>query len=130
MRRAVILAAAACLFAGPTTLAFFTGGFPAEPRLIAALVTWLLVLLVAVAGPPPLPRGTPARLALAGLAALTTWTALSTLWTPVAGPAMEDAQRLALYTGALLLAAAVLTDARVLRAVEPALAAGAAIVIG
>ena len=130
MRRAVTVAAAACLLVGPTALAFTTGGFPTEPRLIAAIATWLLVLLVAIAGPSPLPRGTPARLALAGLTALTVWTAISASWAPVAGTAMEDAERLALYTGALLLAATVLTEPRLLRATEPALAAGSVIVIG
>jgi len=130
MRRAVTVAAAACLLLGPTALAFATGGYPTEPRLIAAFVTWLLVALLAVAGPAPLPRSVAGRLALGGLAALTLWTGLSAAWAPVAGIAIEDAQRLLLYTGALLLAAAVLTEPRLLRATEPDLAAGALIVVG
>ena len=44
------MAAAACLLAGPTVLAFFSGGFFAEPRLIAAIVAWALVLALAVTG--------------------------------------------------------------------------------
>ena len=42
--------AAAVLFAGPTALAFFSGGYFAEPRLLAAIVAWTLVLAFAVAG--------------------------------------------------------------------------------
>ena len=51
------------LLAGPTVLAFFSGGYFAEPRLIAAIVVWALVLALAAAGPAPLPRGAagPAR---------------------------------------------------------------------
>ena len=43
---------------------------------------------------------------------------------------MQNVQRLVLYVGVLVLAAGTLRDHRVARAVEPALAAGAAIVIG
>ena len=104
MRRAVPAVAAALLLAGPTILAFFSGGYYAEPRLIAALVAWALVLALALAGPAPLPRGLPGRLALGGLAALTAWSALSVTWAPLGGPAIASVQRLVLYTGALLLA--------------------------
>ena len=62
------MAAAACLLAGPTVLAFFSGGFFAEPRLIAAIVAWALVLALAATGESPLPRGLPGALALGGLA--------------------------------------------------------------
>ena len=130
MRRAVLILAGACLLAAPTVLAFFSGGYFAQPRLIAGIVVWALVLCVALAGPAPLPGTTPGRLALAGLVALTAWSALSLLWAPQAGPAMQNVQRLVLYAGALLLAVGTLREPRVRRAVEPALAAGAAIVIG
>ena len=43
---------------------------------------------------------------------------------------MQDAQRLLLYVGVVLVAVGALRGARVQRAAEPALAAGAAIVIG
>ena len=56
MRRAVTAAAAVCLLSGPTVLAFFSGGYFAEPRVIAAIVAWVLVLALALAGPAPLPR--------------------------------------------------------------------------
>jgi O-Antigen ligase len=129
-RRAVLIVAAACLLAGPTALAFFSGGYFAQPRLIAGIVVWLLVLALAVIGPAPLPAGRPGRLALAGLVALTAWSALSILWAPQAGPAIQNVQRLVLYVGAFLLAVGVLRNAAARRAVEPALAAGTAIVIG
>ena len=47
MRRAVPVAAAACLLAGPTILAFYSGGFFIEPRLVAGIVAWVLVLALA-----------------------------------------------------------------------------------
>ena len=124
------MAAAACLLAGPTILAFFSGGFFAEPRLIAAIVAWALVLALAIIGDPPLPRGLPGTLALGGLAFVTVWSAVSIAWAPLGGPAVESVQRLALYTGTLSIAICVLRDPRVARATEPALAAGATIVIG
>jgi hypothetical protein len=130
MRRPVLIATGACLLAAPTVLAFFSGGYFARPRLIAGIVVWLLVLVLAVAGPAPLPRSTPGRLALAGLVALTGWSALSILWAPQAGPAVQAVQRLVLYAGVLLAAVGTLREPRLRRAVEPALAGGAAIVIG
>ena len=81
------MAAAACLLAGPTVLAFFSGGFFAEPRLIAAIVAWAFVLALAATGESLLPRGLPGALALGGLAFLTAWSALSIAWAPLGGPA-------------------------------------------
>jgi hypothetical protein len=130
MRRAVLIVAGACLLATPTVLAFFSGGYFAQPRLIAGIVIWALVLCVTAVGPAPLPATAPGRLALAGLLALTAWSALSIPWAPQAGPAVQNVQRLVLYIGALLLAIGTLREAGVRRAAEPALAAGAAIVIG
>jgi O-Antigen ligase len=122
--------AAACLLCAPTVLAFFSGGFFAEPRLIAAIVIWSLVLAMAVVGDTPLPRGLPGRLALGGLVALTAWTGLSIAWAPLGGPAVESLQRLVLYVGALMLGIGALRSRTLLRAVEPGLAGGAVIVIG
>jgi len=130
MRRAVVAAAAACLLIAPTVLAFFSGGYFAEPRLIAALVTWALVLALAIVGPAPLPRTLPGALAVGGLAALTIWTAISIAWAPLGGPAGDSVQRLVLYLGALLLAIGALRDPRMQRAAEPVLAAGTVIVVG
>jgi O-Antigen ligase len=122
--------AAVCLLSAPTVLAFFSGGYFAEPRLIAALVVWSLVLALALSGDTPVPRGLPGRLALGGLAALTAWTGLSIAWAPLGGPAVESLQRLVLYAGALMLAIGAFRSPAAIRAVEPALVAGAVIVIG
>src|SRR4051794_5512007 len=130
MRRAALAVAAALLFAGPTVLAFFSGAFFTEPRLIGALVAWLLVLLLAVVGPPPLPRSAPGWLVVSGLAALVAWSALSITWAPQRGPAVESVERLLLYLGALLVGIAVARAGWALRCFEPALAAGVFIVVG
>jgi O-antigen ligase len=135
MRPAVLACSRVALLAGPTLLAFFSGGYfetmrPAAPRLIAGIVAWLLVAVAALAAPRPLPEGRAGRLALAGLAVLAEWTAVSLAWAPLAGPAFRDAQRLVLYLGALIAAAALLRDRRAARAVEPALATGVLIVVG
>lgn len=129
-RRVLLALAGVCLLAGPTVLAFFSGGYFPRPRLVAGIVVWLLVLGLALVGPAPLPRALPGRLAVAGLAALAGWSALSIMWAPQAGPATQNVQRLVLYVGALLLAVGVLRVARAQRVVEPALAAGAAVVLG
>lgn len=106
-------------------LAFFSGGYFDRPRLLAALGAWLLVVVAAVVSPAPLPTTTPGRLAVAGLALLTVWTAVSLNWAPVAGAVVDDTQRLLLYLGALLAAAALLRPVARVRLCEPALALGA-----
>jgi hypothetical protein len=130
MRRAVLAVAGALLLTGSTALAFFSGAYYTEPRLIAAIVVWALVLAVTVIAEAPLPRRLPGWLTLGGLALLTAWSALSVTWAPLRGPAIEAVERLVLYAGALLLAVCVLRARSILRAVEPVLAAGATIVIG
>jgi hypothetical protein len=130
VRRAVTAVATACLLTGPTALAFFSGGYFAEPRLIAGLVAWVLVLALAIVGPAPLPRTAPGWAALAGLAGLTAWTAISIAWAPLGGPASDAVQRGLLYTAALLVSVAVFRSRAVVRAAEPVLAAGTVIVIG
>lgn len=129
MRRGILTVAAALALVGPTALAFRAGGYFTESRLVAAIVVWVLVLLVAMVGPAPLPRARPGRLALAGLVLVTAWSALSVSWAPLRGPATENVQRLVLYVGALILSIGVLRSHRARRAVEPALAAGALVVI-
>jgi O-Antigen ligase len=126
----VRLLAAACLLGAPTVLAFFSGGYFAEPRLVAAIVMWGLVLSMIVAGILPLPRDRPGWLVLGGLIALTAWSALSIEWAPLAGPAVENVQRLLLYAGTLMVTFGALRWPPAIRAVEPALAAGATIVVG
>jgi hypothetical protein len=122
--------AGAMLVGGPTVLAFFSGGFFAQPRLVAAVLAWLLVALAALLAPRPLPRSLPGRLAIAGLLLLAGWSALSLLWAPLGDPAMQDVQRLALYCGYLIAAAAWLRAVPVRALVEPGLALGAALVVG
>ncbi len=130
MRTAVTAIATAFLLLVPTVLAFFSGGYFTEPRLVAAIATWALVVAVAVLAPVPLPRRLPGRLALAGLLAVTAWTIMSLWWAPLAGPATESVERLLLYLGTLVLAAAVLRSERAMGAAEPTLALGVVIVIG
>lgn len=129
MRRTVLPACATALIVMPSVLAFFSGGFFDKPRIIAALVSWVLVVPVALLSKRPLPVSTPGRVALAGLALLCAWTALSLLWAPIAGRAQDDLQRLLLYLGAFTAAVALLSQPGMRRALEPGLAAGAFIVI-
>jgi O-antigen ligase len=121
--------AVAILLAGPTALAFVSGGFFDTPRLIAALAAWALALL-SVLAERPLPATRPARLALGGLAGLTALTGLSLLWAPLSERATDDLQRDLLYLGVFVASLALLRTRRTARAVEPALAAGALIVVG
>ena len=130
IRRAATVAAAAALLLVPTVVAFFSGGYFTEPRLIAGLVFWAAVLLLCLVGPAPLPRRTAGRLALAGLALMTAWSAASIAWAPLGGPAVANVERLVAYLGALLLAIGVGRVPSARRWVEPALAAGATVVVG
>lgn len=130
MRRAVLFTAAAILLSGPTVLAFFSGGYFEEPRLVAALVAWALVLVVALVGPRPLPARGPGWAAVGGLAFLAAWTAASLSWAPLATAATDSLQRLLLYLGALVAAIGLLRLRQVAWALEPALAAGILVVIG
>ena len=130
MRHAALTVVRVVLVAGPTVLAFFDGGYFAGPRLGAAIVAWVLVGVAALAlEEARMPRG-PALAALAGLALLTAFTALSIAWAPLQGPAEDSAERGALYLGATLAAYLALRPRAVVRALEPALVAGTLVVIG
>ena len=118
------------LLAGPTALAFFAGGHFDGARVVAAGIAWAVVLILALAGPLPFPRSRAGRVAVAGLAGLAIWSAISIAWAPLTGPAADGVQLLLLYLGALLAAVGMLRDRHAARAVEPALALGALIVIG
>jgi hypothetical protein len=96
------------LLLGPGLLACLNGAYFDGPRLWAAIVAWALLAVAAVTLPQPLPASGPGRAALAGLAALTAWTALSLTWAPDGGAAVDDVQRLLLYLPYLTLAIAVL----------------------
>jgi hypothetical protein len=129
VRRVATLSGSVVLVAGPTALAFFSGGYFDGPRAAALAVTWTVVLLLAVAGPLPLPRSRAGWATVAGLAGLGAWSAVSLAWAPVDVPAFDSVQRLVLYLGALLAAIALLRERRLLRLIEPAFAAGALLVI-
>ena len=130
MRNAVLNGVRAVLLGGPTVLAFFTGGYFDPPRTWAGLLAWLLVLLAALTVARPLLPGLPGRLAVFGLAALAGWTLASASWAPITGIAYHAGQIAMLYVGVLLAGALALRGKSVQRVVEPALAAGALIVIG
>jgi hypothetical protein len=130
MRRAVLLTAAAVLLVGPTVLAFFSGGYFDGPRFVATLAAWVIVFVVAIASRRPLPNSGPGRAALAGLTLLAVWTGASLFWTPLSDPATDSVVRLLLYLGVLIAGAAVLSENAAARALEPALALGALVVIG
>ncbi len=128
-----LLAAAArvVLLAGPTALAFMKAGYYEDVRLIAGIVVWALVALLAiVADGPIVPRTLAVRLAIGGLLAFTAWVWLSQSWAPLAGPAGDDVQRDALYLGALIAGALAWRPRPWATVVEVALALGVLIVIG
>jgi hypothetical protein len=120
--------------AAPTVLAFFKGGYFEGARDAALIGAGVLLALTALALPARalLPRGRPARLALAGLAGLTAWTALSTRWAPLDDAAWATFERDALYLGTLVAATALLRGPAGGRArlVEPVLALGALVTVG
>src|ERR671922_104393 len=53
MRAAILMLARTVLLAGPTALAFASGGYFDEARLIAAIAAWALVAIAAVAAESP-----------------------------------------------------------------------------
>jgi hypothetical protein len=130
MPRLAVLVSTATLLVGPTVLAFFAGGYFDGPRATAAAIAWAVVLLLAVAGPLPLPASRAGRVALAGLVGIAAWSAVSVAWAPLVGPALDSVERILLYVAVLLAAVAVLRDRRAARWVEPVLALGAVVAIG
>jgi hypothetical protein len=130
VRRLILALLVAALLAGPTALAFFSGGFFDGPRLVAAAGAWAILAVAATTAPAILPRAAAGRTALAALAGLTAWTGASLAWAPLSAPATEDLQRNLLYLGAFAAAIALLRAPRTQRAVEPALAAGVLVVVG
>jgi len=129
VRRAALSAAGLLLLAGPTGLAFFSGGYFGGPRAWAGLAAWLIVALGLLAAPRAVPRTRGSWAALGGLGALAGITLLSVSWAPVATTAYHFGQIACLYLGALLAGALVLRGGAV-RWAEPALGAGILIVIG
>ena len=130
MRPGVTAVARVAILAGPTALAFFSGGYFDEPRAWAGLAAWLLAFLALVLVPGALPRGRAALLAFGGLLALAALTLASIKWAPIAGSAYHAGQIDLLYLGALVASVGLLRGRATLRALEPALSAGVLIVIG
>ena len=129
-RLLLLLCARSVLLAGPTVLAFFSGGFFTEAQVWAGLVVWLLVAaaLVLRAGPGPLSRA--AWVAVAGAGLLAVWTLASMAWAPIVGSAYHAGQMVVLYTGVLTAGCLLLASPSGRAWVEPALALGTLIVIG
>jgi hypothetical protein len=121
-------AAAGVLLALPALVGLASGGYFAPERLWAALAALILAAVAGAVAPRPLSRSLGGRLAVAGLAGLLAWTLVSRAWAPLAGPAIADAQRLTLYL-AVLVASAALLRGRAGRLAEPALAAGAVVLL-
>src|SRR5436305_5668436 len=130
IRAGALTVARLVLLAGPTVLALFTGGYFPEAQAWAGLAVWVLVALALIRNPGPLPRGRPLWLAAGGLGLFAAWTLLSMTWAPIAGNAYHAGQLVMMYLGALLAAALLLGPNAIRGWVEPALAAGAVIVIG
>jgi hypothetical protein len=130
MRLGLVRAARVLLLGGPVALALFSGGYFDEARAWAGLGAWLLVTVALLIGPGWFAPGRGGWLALGGLSLLAVWTLLSITWAPVAGNAYHAGQLAALYVGGLLAATLLLRSSGGLAAVEPALVAGALLVIG
>jgi O-antigen ligase len=64
-----------------TWMAFHQGGYFEDVRLTAAVVLWIVLAVLCAVELPRLRLSTPALAALAALALLVAWTALSTTWT-------------------------------------------------
>ena len=130
MTAPALLPPRAALLAGPTVLAFFAGGYFAGPRLTALLVAAVTLGWLALASDAPVPRGRTGRVAVAALALLAGWTALSITWSPLPADARGDAERVLLYAVAFAAAAAAWRARPAARAVEPLLALGTVVVVG
>src|SRR4051794_36800211 len=129
MRRPLLLCACVVLAAGPTVLAFASGGYFERPRLIALALAALALGAVAITTRRPLPASTAGRAALGALALYAAWVALASTWAPVAFDARADVQRALLYLATFAAAAGAWRARARLAWLEPALAAGALLVI-
>jgi hypothetical protein len=128
MRPAALWTIRAAILAGPTVLAFDSGGYFDRGRQIALIAAWSLAGAAVVLSAKPLPRSRSGVVAVLALAAYAGWIGLSTSWAPLHGPAMADFERALLYSGTLIATAAAFGPRVAARAVEPALAAGSVIV--
>jgi hypothetical protein len=108
MRRVTALTATAGLLLLPLVLAFSQGGYFDTARIRAGIAACLIAAVAVVVSERPLPGSRSGRIALGGMVALTGWVALSLTWAPLAGPALDDVERLVLYLAALTAAIALL----------------------
>ncbi len=115
------------LLAGPTVLAFFSGGYPVEPQLLGAAVAFVVLgAAIAVSPWPPVKgRGLVALGALAGYAA---WTCASISWAPIRNAAADETAQAVLYAAAFAGALVTMRDPLVRRWAAPALLAGITLV--
>jgi hypothetical protein len=131
MRRAALTAVQAGLLLLPLVLAFFSGAFFDGARIVAAICAWALLALAALAVPGlPLPGARSARAALLALAGFAAWTWIAGSWSSSPAGADQELELALLYLPALAAGALAWSDRRAARMVEPALAAGALVVIG
>jgi O-antigen ligase len=118
------------LLAGPTILAFFTGGYFTEAQTWAGLVAWLMVAVAVGLRAGPALRTASSWVAIAGMGLLAAWTLASMAWAPIVGNAYHAGQLNVLYTGVLVASCLLLAGTGLRAWVEPGLALGAVIVIG
>jgi hypothetical protein len=131
MRPALLLATRVTLLAGPTALAFASGGYFTGARLVALVAAFaVLAAALVAAGPGGLRRSHAAWAAIGGLALLAGWTAVSAAWAPVEAAAVDARPRALLYAAAAWAAALAFRPRSAALWVEPALAAGVLVVVG
>src|SRR3954451_12918013 len=128
--RPVLRVLRAVILAGPSALAFASGGYFDHARLVALIVAWGLAAAAVGLTDAPLPRSREGLAALGALAGYTGWIAPSTTWAALEGPAAADMERAILYLGAFIAVAAAFRPRSAARAVEPGLAAGAFVITG
>src|SRR3954447_208575 len=128
--RPVLRVLRAVILAGPSALAFASGGYFNHARLVALIVAWALAAVAVALSDAPLPRSREGLSALGALTGYAGWIALSTTWAPLKGPAAADMERAILYLGAFIAVAAAFRPRSAARAVEPGLAAGAFVITG
>src|SRR5688500_2297429 len=101
MRRVVSIAVPVVLLAGPTILAFDSGGYVTGTRLTALVIAWFTLTAAALIAERSelalASRDNPLRLALGGLIGLAAWTWVSAAWAPMQGPAIDSFERTMLY---------------------------------
>lgn len=134
MRRVVSIAVPVVLLSGPTILAFDSGGYFTGARLTALVIAWLTLAAAALVTPLSafslIWRDKALRVALGGLIGLAAWTWVSAAWAPMQGPAIDSFERTMLYLAVLAASALVFVRREVAELVEPALVAGATVVLG